>query len=291
MVGSRLDATRDPLGPVLVYLAELKRGGKVDAWLTRAAAFAQMDIAPAMLERLIGMDATFQTRLAHSLKVAMDSHGVQHDGTLSSAYTVMGQDRVHAIGAMVGIDLVATELCRKTGIAPRPLVLQAVATAGAAAVIAERGRCCAPAEARLGGVFAKIGIPLLAGFCGEKYYAMWQSLAGGSCSISDAERMNFGVSHETVGSASTQFWALPALVVEAMNPKRQDIQSLAGVPFCVAVASAIVHQMGVDGGAANTPPDLPAGALERIGIGESEIAILANEISAGVTLAERMLGA
>ena len=291
MVGSRLDAVRDPLGPVIAYLADLKRGGRVDAWLTRSAAFAQIDVPPAMLERLIAMDGVFQARFASSLGVAMAAHGVQHDGTLAEALSVMGRQRVHCIGAMVGIDLVTTELCRKAGIAPRPLVMQAVATAGAAAHLAERSKAGQPSIARLAGLYMRIGIPLLAGLHGAKYQAVWQSLAGGSCSVAEAERTAFGYSHEVVGATTSQFWPLPPAIVDGMNVHRREIRALAGVPFCVSVGSIIAHQMGLDGGAANSPPELPLSSLERVGIDGNDLAALADEISVDISLAGKMLDA
>lgn len=291
MVGSRLDGARDPLGPVNAYLAELKRGGRVDAWMTRAAAFAQTDIAPAMLDRLVAMDGVFQTRFTHSLGVAMAAHGVIHDGTLNEALSIMGQERVHCIGVMVGIDLVTTELCRKAGIAARPLMMNAIATAGAAAHVAERANSGRPAVARIAGLYMKIGVPLLAGLHGAKYLAAWQSLAGGSSSIAEAERVIFGYSHEVVGAATTQFWPLPPAIIDGMNPNRREIRALGGVPFCVAAGSIIAHQMGLDCGAANTPPELPMDALERAGINGAGLAALAEEISADISLAEKMLDA
>jgi hypothetical protein len=250
-----------------------------------------MDVPPAMLERLTAMDGVFQTRFSGSLAVAMAAHGVQYDGTLSEALSVMGRQRVHCIGAMVGIDLVTTELCRKAGVAPRPLVLQAVATAGAAAHLAERSKASQPGVAKLAGLYVRIGIPLLAGLHGPKYQAVWQSLAGGSCSVAEAERTAFGYSHEVVGAASSQFWPLPPAVVDAMNVNRREIRALAGVPFCVAVGSIIAHQMGLDGGAAISPPELPMDALERVGVDAANLAALADEISNDLTLAGKMLDA
>jgi HD-like signal output (HDOD) protein len=277
------------MGLVTAYVAELKKGGRPDACLTRAAVFTQAQIPLAMLDRLISMDSAFNTRFYQSLSLVFEAHGVAFSKSLQDAINSLGEGRFKSMGVLTAIDLVAFDLCRKVGLPARMIVMRSVATSAASTHIAERYQGVDACQARVAGMLRHVGLPIIAAVNGEKYKAVWEALAGGAASISEAEKYAFGYTHETVGGLVVQQWAMPPFIAEAMNPSKRPLAELTGVTYCVEAGSIMAHQLGFDGGAANTPPALPLSELARVGITENDLAKLADEVSAEVNLCSQML--
>ncbi|MEJ5170278.1 MAG: HDOD domain-containing protein [Fimbriimonadales bacterium] len=282
MSASRLDAAANPLAPLVAYLGELKQGGKVDSWLCRAATLAHEEPpTPAMLERLIGIEPLLNARVRALLTQELKAAGLRSDGSFQDANQKLGTERVQRTCLLACVELWTEELCKGSGVKPRPPVAQALAISIASARLAERLVMVSRSAAMTGGLLRHLGQPFLIGMAQGRYRSILAAVAGTSRSVLDAEAELLGFDHRAAGLVVGKLWSFPSHVTAATTAAHPVPQTI-DISWCVVAGEAIAHQLGYDGGAANNPPDLPIDRLESVGIRTEDIAQLSMEVAAEV---------
>lgn len=282
MSGSRLDAAANPLAPLVAFLGELKQGGKLDSWLCRAATLAQEEPpTPAMLERLIGIEPMLHARVRALLSQELKAAGVRSDGSFEDVNQKLGTERVQRTCLLACLELWTEELCKGSGVKPKPIVSRALAIAVASARLAERLVMVSRSAAMTGGLLRHLGQPFLVGLVKGGYRSVLQAVAGTRRSVNEAEAELLGFDHRSAGVAVAKLWGFPAHVASAVTAGH-PISATIDISWCVIAGEAIAHQLGYDGGAANNPPDLPMERLESVGIRMDDIARLSLEVATEV---------
>ncbi|MCX7800471.1 MAG: HDOD domain-containing protein [Fimbriimonadales bacterium] len=279
MSGSRLDAAANPLAPLVVYLGELKQGGKVDSWMCRAATLAHEEPpTPAMLERLIGIEPQLNVRVRSLLAEELRAAGARFGGSFVDAAGKLGMERLQRVCLLACLELWTEEQCKGSGVKAKPLVAQALAISVASMRLADRLVMVSRSAAMSGGLLRHLGQPFLIGLAKASYRGVLEAVAGTSRSIQEAETEAFGFNHRAGGVAVAKMWGFPphgTSAILACHPISQTID----ISWCVVAGEAIAHQLGYDGGAANSPPDLPVDRLESVGIRMDDVARLSMEVA------------
>lgn len=274
-----MDAAANPLAPLVAYLEDLKQGGKVDSWLCRAATLAQEEPpTPAMLERLIGIEPQLNTRVRAILAEEMRTIGSRFGGSFVEATANLGLERVQRVCLAACLELWTEELCKGSGVRAQPLVAQAVAVSAASSRLAERLVMISRSVAMTGGMLRHLGQPFLVGLTKAGYREVFKAVAGTARPVHEAEAEKFGFDHRAGGVAVAKLWGFPPHVASAIlacHPISETID----ISWCVVAGEAIAHQLGYDGGAANSPPELPLARLESVGIRMDDVARLSMEVA------------
>lgn len=271
--GSLRGVGTDP-GAVLRNAPIMRR---VDPFLRRLAAVAQRsDMPAAMIERVLNGEPAVQAAVTHALAALGYEGGVNAPERLTDAVTLFGPELVREACLIALLHLVHKEFCRQSSLDPMALTMQAVA------ISATTKELNAPADQAL---LLNIGVAAMSAAFGQPYDNVVHSIAGSDLPLNEAEERMLHTNHGAMGASLMTDFGVP----EPFAVAARTHSSLKGNPTPFAVAEAVAHQLGFDGGMANMAPMLPDEILKGAGISDTVLAKIAEKVPAAASRAQRLV--
>lgn len=255
--------------------------------MNRIALFCQPTLPnPALIERMFASEAWLKQHYERAFGALVPPETC---GGRACWETAGAEAREWALWA--GLDALHALVAQSTALSAERLQAQAVAVGALAKLCVPRIPGADEAVVVPAAATAHLGIVVLALLAPETYPKLLSSLGGTPTQLHEIELRTFGTTHAEVGALAAREWNFPLPVVQAIADHHGDWSKLNPNSLAVFAGECLAHPLGYDGGLANIPATPPDALLAKLGIGDADIARLAEGALGAVGKARKMTAA
>lgn len=244
------------------------------------------DMSSVMLGRMVMPSRDLESTIRVGLASGAFGTAVEPGSDVRDAFGSIGQERSFRAAVTAGLFCMVSRLLNSTPIEPKRFMQHAMATAAGCEVIADHiEQPRKPFYAA--GLYHLIGLAVLAASNPYSYGNWMQTLPGGTRTLMEAERAEFGYDHGQAGAYFLAASTFPDYVSHvALAGRGADESSLT---VTVALCSAIAHEVGCTIGFANAGIQMPSGAISQLGLTDSVMAKIAERMAQAVGQASALV--
>ncbi len=198
------------------------------------------------------------------------------------AIELLGHDKLHQMMMTLAISGMTNESGRTGAFKPESFRIRCVSTAFLAEHLAKQNSCDNPDEYYLAGLFADIGYMFMAVHHPTPLLqARVAAATTPNASLNDIEKHCFNFTHAELSSVACEEFSLSPSVVDAVRWHNEPLgASLETLPMAdaVCIASSVCDAMNVTALEGLPPVPIDGLALSRLGLKESSIRSMADEM-------------
>jgi putative nucleotidyltransferase with HDIG domain len=144
-------------------------------------------------------------------------------------------------------------------------------------------------EAYAAGLLHDIGMIVMDRTLGAEYRAVLERARSTGWPVRDVERQMIGTDHAEVGGRLLESWRLPAPLAAAVRAHHTPLTETQPTACLVHLADIVCNRHGIDHGTGWRPGLVASEVLERLGVAETDLPAIGEEMQAELVHAEAIL--